>query len=242
LSFRLETRGVVAVRHPVLRGLACPAEVAAEVAADSASPADTAAKDVPFDGMDLPLLPDLVSADVVADVVEAADADSTTEAEVLPGTFTLSSTDFEDGGPMKAPNVCVSYQDLGTSPALSWTGPSEGTLSYALTCIDPDGGNWVHWIAWNIPGDHDSLSAAIPLEALLEDGTVQGKNSFGNVGYGGPCPPPNGPHHYHFSLYALDVAALELPQDATTPKSLATAMEGHVLGTAKLVGIYENKE
>jgi hypothetical protein len=73
LSFRLETRGVVAVRHPVLRGLACPAEVAAEVAADSASPADTAAQDVPFDGMDLPPRPDLVSGDVVADVMEGKD-------------------------------------------------------------------------------------------------------------------------------------------------------------------------
>jgi len=43
------------------------------------------------------------------------------------------------------------------------------------------------WIAWNIPGDHDTLPAAIPLEALFEDGTVQGKNSFGKVGFGGPC-------------------------------------------------------
>ena len=121
------------------------------------------------------------------------------------------------------------------SPQLAWTGAPEGTESFALIVDDPDAPRaepWVHWLAFNIPGD---------AAGLAEDdaaGGTEGVNSFGNVGYGGPMPPPgHGPHHYHFKVYALDTR-LDL-EGEVTKRALLQAMEGHILAEGVLVGVYE---
>ena len=76
----------------------------------------------------------------------------------------------------------------------------------------------------------------MPTTATLSNGAKQGKNDFGNIGYGGPAPPKGKPHRYFFKLYALDVA-VDLPPGATKAQ-LMDAMKGHILAEGQLVGNY----
>lgn len=148
--------------------------------------------------------------------------------------LTLTSAAFEAGGEIPAQyfysmanNQC---KGENISPELSWSGLPEGTQTLALTVVDPDGQNWVHWVQFNIPTDVTELPEA---NGGPEAG-VKGKNSFFALGYGGPCP-PGGSHHYVFTLYALDTM-LALDEGASYGTVMA-AMEGHVLEQVELVGM-----
>jgi Raf kinase inhibitor-like YbhB/YbcL family protein len=160
-------------------------------------------------------------------------ATSTPEPAAATGPFTLSSPAFKDGEQM---NDRYSFNMFGQcngenySPALSWTGAPAGTQSFAITVIDPDGGNWLHWLQFNIPADATSLPEAVG----GPDIGVKGANSFGKLGYGGPCP-PSGNHHYIFTLYALD-RSLDLKEGAKL-NDLTRAMDGHILAQAQLTGL-----
>ncbi len=125
------------------------------------------------------------------------------------------------------------------SPALKWATPPAATKSLALICDDPDapGGTWVHWVIYNIPPGAEGLSGKIPRDKKLDSGAIQGTNSWGKIGYGGPCPPPGPAHRYFFKLYALD-AALDLEPGATK-QQVEGAMEVHILDRAELVGLYQ---
>jgi Raf kinase inhibitor-like YbhB/YbcL family protein len=184
-----------------------------------------------------------VSADagpeVTADI--AAEATPDQAADIPSAPFTLTSSAFADGAAMESPYVCASYQDLGVSPPLAWTGAPTGTAAFALTCIDPDGGNWVHWMIWDIPATATSLPEAIPATATTDFGAAQGTNDFGEPGYGGPCPPPGKVHHYVFTLYALDAPAAGLDPAAAKITDLQSFLDAHTLGTAALTGTYEKK-
>jgi Raf kinase inhibitor-like YbhB/YbcL family protein len=125
-----------------------------------------------------------------------------------------------------------------TSPALQWSDPPAGTKSFALISDDPDapGGNWVHWVIWNIPAAARALPENLPKKGALPDGTRQGTNDFGRIGYGGPCP-PSGTHRYYFHLYALD-AAVEVPE-ASGKAQLERAIKPHILSEAELMAKYQ---
>jgi Raf kinase inhibitor-like YbhB/YbcL family protein len=125
------------------------------------------------------------------------------------------------------------------SPPLVWSMPPGGTASVAVICDDPDAprGTWVHWVLFNLPGDQRSLDEGIPAKGALADGSLQGKNDFGDLGYGGPSPPPGKPHRYFFKVYALDTR-LALREGATKDQLLA-AMRGHVLSDGELMGTYQ---
>ena len=115
------------------------------------------------------------------------------------------------------------------SPPLKWVGVPAGTKAFALICDDPDapGGLWVHWLIWNIPGVAPELLEGVPPAPELPDGSRQGENDFGKVGWNGPTPPPGPAHRYFFRLFALD-ALLALPPGAGRRQLLA-AMKGHIL-------------
>ncbi len=120
-----------------------------------------------------------------------------------------------------------------SSPALVIANVPANTRSLALVVDDPDSPtkNFVHWLVWNIkPVDQ------IIEEGKVPEGAVQGKNSFGKVGYGGPCP-QSGTHRYFFKLLALDVSDLNLPIGASI-NDFNKAAEGHVLDYAVLIGLY----
>ncbi len=121
---------------------------------------------------------------------------------------------------------------------LRWADPPQGTKTFALICDDPDAprGTWVHWVLFNLPADRRELPEGVPAQETLDGGARQGKNDFGNLGYGGPAPPRGKPHRYFFKLYALDTA-LDLPAGATKDQVVA-AMQGHVLAEGQLMGRY----
>jgi Raf kinase inhibitor-like YbhB/YbcL family protein len=148
--------------------------------------------------------------------------------------FQLTSTAFKHGETIPRKYSCDG-QDI--SPPLAWGDPPQGTQSFALIMDDPDApaGVWVHWVLYNLPAGSRGLPEAVPTDAQLADGSRQGKNSWGKVGYGGPCP-PRGTHRYFFRLYALD-RALDLAAGASK-EQLLKAMEGHILTQAELMGKY----
>lgn len=151
--------------------------------------------------------------------------------------FALTSSAFLDGQAIPALYTCEG-KDL--SPPLAWTNPPAGTQSLALIADDPDapGKTWVHWVLYNLPASRRELEEGFPASPELEDGIRQGMTDFGRTGYGGPCP-PSGVHRYFFKLYALD-AVLSLKPSAAK-RQLESAMEGHVLGQAQLMGTYRRK-
>jgi Raf kinase inhibitor-like YbhB/YbcL family protein len=124
------------------------------------------------------------------------------------------------------------------SPELQWTAPPAGTQSFALIVIDPDapGGEFVHWVLYNVPAETRELPEGLPKNEQLPDGSRQGRNDFDAIGYGGPCPPGHSAHRYVFGLYALD-AKLNLPQGATRSQ-VQDAMKGHILAYGELIGRY----
>ena len=125
------------------------------------------------------------------------------------------------------------------SVPLSWKTAPDSTKSFALIADDPDAprGTWVHWVLYDLPADVRELAAGIAHDELLQNGAKQGKNDFGKIGYGGPCP-PNGPaHRYYFKLYALDQMTSLQPK--ATKQQLLDAMKGHVLAQAELMGTYK---
>ncbi len=122
------------------------------------------------------------------------------------------------------------------SPPLEWECDSEAE-SYAIICEDFDApaGAWVHWVVYNIPGEKRILEEGIPAREELTDGTLQGENSWGNIGYGGPAP-PSGKHTYYFTIYALE-GRINLAPGATAME-IREAMEGQILGETELTGEY----
>jgi Raf kinase inhibitor-like YbhB/YbcL family protein len=102
---------------------------------------------------------------------------------------------------------------------------------------DPDApiGTFVHWVIYNIPASSLGLPEAVPTNGKLENGSVQGNNGAGRVGYTGPCP-PSGTHRYFFKLYALDNVPGLAP--GADKDQLLKAMQGHILAQGELMGTF----
>jgi Raf kinase inhibitor-like YbhB/YbcL family protein len=127
----------------------------------------------------------------------------------------------------------------GNSPALAWSAPPKGTRSLALIVTDPDAPmtTFTHWLIWNLPAETRSLPEGVPSRPQLRDGARQGRNDFGKIGYGGPCPPGGSPHRYIFTVYAVGTR-LDLAPGASR-QQLVEAIEGHVLAAGELIGRYQ---
>ncbi len=129
------------------------------------------------------------------------------------------------------------------SPQLTWSGVPEAAKELALICDDPDAPRaepWVHWVMYKIPAG----ATGLPENVAQADtppapaGALQGKNSWGRIGYGGPAPPPgHGVHHYHFKLYALDITLSVGP--GLDKRQLLAAMQGHIIAQGELIGTYQ---
>ncbi len=104
---------------------------------------------------------------------------------------------------------------------------------------DPDApaGVFTHWVIFNIPSTVERLDEGTPLREKLADGSLQGKNGAGRIGYMGPCPPRGPVHHYRFTLYALNTL-LDL-KAGISKEQLLNAMSGHIISQVRLVGIYQ---
>lgn len=149
----------------------------------------------------------------------------------------IASSAFAPGQPIPQKHTC---DGPDVSPALNWSEAPQNTKSFALIADDPDApvGTWVHWVLFNVPAGTQALPEGVPKTDSVAGG-VQGRNDFGRIGYGGPCPPPGKPHRYFFKLYALDTT-LSLSPGVKKP-DVEKAMQGHVLAQAEVMGTYQRK-
>ena len=147
----------------------------------------------------------------------------------------LRSPAIAPGGHIPAKYTCDG-SDL--SPPLRWTDPPSNTQRFALIVAEPEavGGTWVHWLLYGIAGSLRELPEGISTRETVENIGTQGTNSFGKVGYRGPCPPFGPSHGYFFRLYALDAPLVLSPR--ATKADVLKAMHGHILGQAQLMGRY----
>ena len=153
----------------------------------------------------------------------------------------LSSPAFANGSEIP-PHYTCDAEDV--SPELRWEGEPPATKSFGLIVDDPDAPDprapkvtWVHWVAYDIPAAVHMLAEDASARGL-PPGTKQGLNDWKRTGYGGPCP-PIGTHRYFFKLYALDTVLPDLGRP--TKAQLLSAMKGHVLGEAQLIGTYKKR-
>ncbi|MGH9327266.1 MAG: YbhB/YbcL family Raf kinase inhibitor-like protein [Terriglobia bacterium] len=145
---------------------------------------------------------------------------------------------YPDGGVIPARYTCVDPN--ASSPALGWSNPPRGTVSFAVIMHDteaaPGKGSMdvTHWIFWNVPANLTWIPPDVK-PGTSPDGIAQGQNTHKVEGYLPPCPPPGSfPHHYIIELYALDTK-LDLPAGSSRA-DLLKAMDGHVIGKSAYVG------
>jgi hypothetical protein len=151
--------------------------------------------------------------------------------------LTLSSSAFAANGAMPSKYSC---EGQNVSPPLAWSGAPATTKSFTLIVQDPDAPDpaaptkvVTHWVVYDLPA---TTSAIAEGGADLPSSAHQAKNEKGDPKYMGPCP-PKGNHRYFFKLYALDsvLPALDGPKE----KDIEQAIQGHVVGTGELIGMYQ---
>lgn len=156
--------------------------------------------------------------------------------------FQLSSTSISEGEQLALSHVFAGFGCEGgnLSPQLSWSGAPEGTRSFAITAYDPDaptGSGWWHWNAVNIPASVNSVEPGASGNDTMPVGTVEINNDYGTPGFGGACPPPGVMHRYIFTVHALAVDRLELPENPSN------ALVGFMIGantiqSARITAVY----
>ena len=152
--------------------------------------------------------------------------------------LTSPAFDHDDDLPLR---FTQEGEDL--SPPLQWEGVPEGTKELILVCEDRDGDEGVvtHWVVYGIlPDETTSLPEDLGDQALVQQDEFeiyQGLNEWDNSGWTGPGPVEDrGPHRYFFRLHAVDVELTQLSPGASRAE-LRKAAQGHIIGTAELVGI-----
>ena len=157
------------------------------------------------------------------------------EEEPRMENISVFSDVFENDDNLSSDYTC---DGRNISPDVHWEGIPDGAKSIALIMDDPDapGRPFVHWVLYNIPANSTGFSTGVKKNKSLEDGSIQGKNDFGRIGYDGPCPPPGKPHRYFFKVYALDTK--QNLTSGMTKKQLEEAMSGHILAQGEIIGIY----
>ena len=144
-------------------------------------------------------------------------------AAVSAGTLTLTSKDIAQGEFMPKAHEFTGFGCSGgdLSPHLQWSGAPKGTKSFAITAYDPDaptGSGWWHWQLVNLSKNVTQIAtgAGSTKKDLAPAGSMQIENDYGSRGFGGACPPTgDGIHHYRFTIHALSVGKLELPEGAS---------------------------
>lgn len=157
------------------------------------------------------------------------------------GGFRLISSEWHDGGNVPKENVFNGSGCGGAniSPEFHWSNAPSAAKSFAITIFDldaPTGGGWWHWIVFNIPGTIFEVPAGAGNKdsKRMPSASVQCRNDYGELGYGGPCPPPGSTHRYLVKVYALNVEKLPFGSE-TPPGKMAKQIETHSIGVAKLM-------
>jgi Raf kinase inhibitor-like YbhB/YbcL family protein len=167
--------------------------------------------------------------------------------------LTVTSSAFKDGDTL-ARDYTADGRNI--SPPIAWSGAPASTKEFALVLDDPDAnfggrGPFVHWVIYKIPGTAKGLPEGVPLGANVTvaglTGAIQGLTGFNafqrpgspamEPGYRGPAPPPGPPHHYRFTVYALN-APLNAGE-GLDKAALLKAMDGKIAATGELVALYQ---
>ncbi len=154
----------------------------------------------------------------------------TVDVSAINDTLQLTSPAFEDNQTIPEQYTC---RGENINPPLNINNVPPDAKSLALILHDPDavGGDFTHWVLWNVPPS----AHAIAVNSVSE-GAVQGVNGAGENKYTGPCPPTGtGTHHYLFEVYALDKSFNLDP--ATDKSKLAQAIKNHILIQHTLSGL-----
>ena len=161
--------------------------------------------------------------------------------KVEENTFKLSSNKLIHNGLLPIEQVLNMPDTKGgnVSPQLSWNTPPINTKSFAIVCHDPDApkeNGWYHWLLVNIPLNIKSIEQGVKIEGALETVT-----DFKTTGYGGAYPPVgHGIHHYHFTIYALDVEKLDVNKNEN-PVEVEKKIKAHSLANSTITGLFERK-
>jgi Raf kinase inhibitor-like YbhB/YbcL family protein len=177
------------------------------------------------------------------------------DAQNAPVKLTVASPAFENGG-MIPKDYTGDTGARNVSPPLTWTGAPASTTEFALILDDPDAnfggrGAFVHWVLYKIPGTAKGLPEAVPMGPTINapglTGAINGLSGFNAFqragqppmapGYRGPAPPPGSPHHYHFTVYALN-EPLDV-HSGLDKAGLLAAMAGKIVGQGEIVGVYQ---
>lgn len=143
--------------------------------------------------------------------------------------FALASSAFAPGASIPSRYTC---DGPDVSPPLAWTGTPAGTAAFMLVVDDPDAHGFIHWVVADLPPTTASLSEGASGHVAP---AVEGRNGFGKIGWGGPCP-PSGTHHYRFTLVALS-APIGVARGVTAAQARSAAA-GKAIAQAELVGTY----
>jgi Raf kinase inhibitor-like YbhB/YbcL family protein len=155
--------------------------------------------------------------------------------EIPDASLMVTSSNFKNGEPIPPKFTC---DGANVSPDIQWSVPPGSTKSIVIVMDDSDAPlPFTHWLAYNISGDIRDLPEGASTPSIRLDRAAEGTNSFGNIGYGGPCP-PSGTHHYSFRVYALDVV-LSLPS-GQNKEQLAKSVKGHVLAEGMIIGLFSH--
>ncbi len=150
----------------------------------------------------------------------------------------IQSNAFKEGGMIPSKFTC---DGANVSPEIKWSSKKEGIKTFVLILHDPDApnGDYVHWVAYNIPANVHEFMEEITTTKNIPDEVLLGTNSFGRVGYNGPCP-PSGTHNYIFDIYGIDIA---LHNEAGLERDkIMQKIKGHVIAEGKLTGKYKRNK
>jgi Raf kinase inhibitor-like YbhB/YbcL family protein len=118
-------------------------------------------------------------------------------------SIVVSSPAFTAGRAIPAEFTCAG-KDISPPLRFARVPGTARELDLVMRDLDAAGGSFIHWQLTGISPSTRSLAAG-----QTPAGAQVGKNSFGTLGYRGPCPPAGRAHHYMITVTARTGDAIQ---------------------------------